>query len=379
MNIRKGIYRESSYADITKPSTGKITVVRAYQNEDVVFDGRIGKNEALATEWLQVSQNRWISKINPRWKRIDGLWLNRTYVPRVESISKLKQGTWHYSQDSLQATLEVREDNNPNDWNAEFRLRAMIEVDTPYWRIEGIKAQYFNYAGITISTTHHVTIRDCTVSYNGGAGIEADEGADIAIENNVTSFNGIDGGPGWASGIHLWKPIFTHNIVKGNISYKNWDPSDHHTDGNGIAVDNGGPSAGADVFGNTVYQNGGRGIDITKTANVHLQDNLSYENSLDPLMTNQGEVSLSEEISTHGFRMFHNTLRSKGKNPALVLFGNARPSDIEGDWNVLCNSDFPGLVASVYGKIEFQMHDWQQLTNTQKNSTIDCQQDMRRK
>lgn len=247
----------------------------------------------------------------------------------------------------------------------------MIEIDTPFLKIEGITAQYYNYAGIVISSTHNVTIQNCKANYNGGAGIEADEASKIQILNNETAFNGSEGGPGWASGIHLWKIGSKENIVAGNVSHHNWDPSGHHTDGNGIAIDKGIHGSGADVSHNIVFENGGRGIDINVIGNVRVHHNLIYNNGRDPLIREFGELCISESISTQGLEMTRNTIRAQGTTPAVVIYKTI-PKSINSFDNVICNYDNPGLAYSIYQGRRFSLASWQSEMGLELKSTADC-------
>lgn len=376
--IRGGVYHDASFADIAIASKGKLTTIRSAKGEKVVFDGRISSGDALMGKWFKISPNRWKTQISSQWKRLNGMWIKDSFIPLVSDLKNLKPSTWYFAKDSMEAITELGDDKDPNDSTIEFRLHSMIEVDTPYWLISGIAAQYYNYAGIVISNTHHVSVKNCEVYRNGGSGIEADEATDLLIEKNHASFNGADGGPGWASGIHLWKTTSMKNIVRDNLSHNNWDPSNHHTDGNGIAIDRGGKDGGAQVYNNTVHSNGGRGIDITEVSNVKLHDNLLYNNSLDSEIANQGELSIAESISTSGLDVSRNTIRAKNKNPPVVLFGNIEIKAIGGDKNIFCNSNSPNLAVAIYGKRSFSLLEWQKLTGRQINSSQDCSEDNRR-
>lgn len=371
LTVRGGSYRDASFGDLQTPSRGKVTTLRAAPGERVVFDGRVPARDALKSAWTRGSGNRWLAKTNPEWRRLDGLWVDGKYVPRVKQAQDLASGTWFFSNKASEATLELPS-IDPNTSTLEFRLHSMIELDTPYWLVEGVKAQYYNYAGITVSSTHHVTIRRCELHHNGGSGIEADESTDLLIEGNHASYNGADGGPGWASGIHLWKTTSPRNVVRDNRSHHNWDPSDHHTDGNGFSIDRGGASGGAEVYGNTAFENGGRGLDIVEVANVRLHDNTFFSNSRDPQMADQGEVSISEAVSAQGLRLDRNTLKALGKNPPLVLFGTLNPASLRGAGNVFCNADSPELAVGVYKQKTWSREQWKAIPGVQLEFTQEC-------
>ena len=371
--IRGGKYVDASFADIATPSKGKVTTIRAEKNEVPVFDGRVSATQAVLS-WEKKSEKIWLAKLNPKWKRIDGLWIKGQFVKRVKNLNELSTGMWLLDKQKNHALLHLKEAIDPTTIPIEFRLHSMIEFDTPFWRIEGITAQYYNYAGIVISSTHDVTIQNCKANYNGGAGVEADEASKIQILNNETSFNGSEGGPGWASGIHLWKIGSKDNVVKGNTSHHNWDPSDHHTDGNGIAIDKGVTGSGAVVSHNITFENGGRGIDININSNVKVHNNLIYNNGRDPLIREFGELCISESISTEGLEISRNTIRAQEKTPAVVIY-KADPKSINSNANVICHHDNPNLAYSIYRVRSYSLSAWQSEMGLEKNSTADCNQE----
>jgi hypothetical protein len=375
LTVRGGIYTQSSFADIAEPSTGKISTIRAETGEEVVFDGRVSSTNAVNGAWTNVGNNRWKATIKSELKRLDGLWVDNVYCPRVDQLDKLVPGTWFFSRQANEAWIEFPETKSPSNTRLEFRLHSMIEIDTPYWVIEGISANYFNYAGITIST-HHVTIRNCQAHHNGGSGIEADEATDLLIEKNQVSYNGAEGGPGWASGIHLWMTTSPHNVVRDNVSHHNWDPSSHHTDGNGFAIDGGGIKGGAEVYNNTAFKNGGRGLDVNQVGNVYFHQNHFYDNSQDPLISDQGEVSIGKSISAQGFRMENNTLKTSDKKPLVTFFGEGHdPKSYRGDFNFFC-STAPNSAFVIYingkDKLQYGLTDWQKASSYEANSKQEC-------
>ncbi|MCB0403765.1 MAG: right-handed parallel beta-helix repeat-containing protein [Bdellovibrionales bacterium] len=317
--VRGGRYTDSSFADLRVPSSGKLTTIRAEENETPVFDGRLSKDKAVH-EWQRISENLWSAKLHPKWKRIDGLWIEGKYVKRVKTLAELAKNTWWIDKEKSQAVLYIAGGHSPVGMAMEFRLHSMMEVDTPFWRIGGITAQYYNYAGFVISSTHDVTIIDCNSNHNGGAGIEGDEASRVQILGNETAYNGAEGGPGWASGIHLWRLGSSENLIKGNRAYRNWDPSEHHTDGNGIAIDKGQPGSGAEVSHNTSFENGGRGIDINLSPNVRAHHNVLYDNARDPHVQEFGELCVSGTISSKGLSLYENTIRAREGVQPIVFY-----------------------------------------------------------
>ncbi len=368
--VREGTYTDSSFADINSQSKGAVTTIRAEKNENPIFDGRISKDKVVIN-WKKNSEKTWTAKLDSKWKRIDGLWIDGKFIKRVKALNELAENTWWLDKKKFEAIINFKDAINPKIVAMEFRLHSMIEIDTPFWNIDGVTAQYYNYAGITISSTNNVTIQNCNVNYNGGAGIEADEASRLQILNNEAAFNGAEGGPGWASGIHLWKIGSTENLVKGNRAYRNWDPSDHHTDGNGIAIDKGQTGSGAEVSYNTTFENGGRGIDININSNVSVHHNLIYDNGQDPLIREFGELCISEPVSTQGLKIYKNTIRAKGTTPAVVLY-KVDPTAVNSDDNVVCQADNPELAFTVYQGQKYSLSSWQTKAGQDLKSTSDC-------
>lgn len=252
----------------------------------------------------------------------------------------------------------------------------MLTVDTPHWVIERVTAQYFNEYGIGVWRTHHVTIRHCRALRNGAGGIEGQETKDLLIEWNETAYNGADGGPGWSSGIHLWHPQGPTHVVRHNLSHHNWDPSDHKTDGNGIAVDRGRDVGGAEIFGNVAYLNGGRGIDITESANVWVHHNTLHANSRDPAMDTQGELSVDQPVSAKGLRIWDNVFSATGKNAPLAFWPGIPHQGTSADYNLyfseLARNAAVSIIADASRPIAsaktLSLEEWQRLTSGDAHS-----------
>jgi Right handed beta helix region/Secretion system C-terminal sorting domain len=131
-------------------------------------------------------------------------------------------------------------------------------------------------AGIRVVDAERVTIRDNTVGPNGKWGIFSGFARDIRVIDNVT-FGSVD-----EHGIYLSNsdgPADNLTVV-GNVSYGNAV--------NGIQF-NGDCYAGGDgtlegglIEGNTVYDNGTKGLSIISAPGVRIQNNLIYENRRGP-------------------------------------------------------------------------------------------------
>ncbi len=371
LTIRGGTYYDASFADISVPSTGKTSVIRAAAGEQVVFDGRVPTSSVVsANRWKQVGRRRWSTEYIGKWRWLDGLWLAREYFPKVDAEDQLRPKTWFLETKSKQIVLQLDGDERPENEKLQFRLGFMITFDTPNWRIEGITANYFTQYGIGVWKTRDVVIRGCQAHFNGGGGIEAVHAGSLVIEDNHTSYNGSEGGPGWSSGIHLFGLTDKKSVVRRNISHHNRDSSDHHTDGNGFSIDKGYAFGGAEAYENIAYNNGGRGLDVMETADAHVHHNTFYNNSLDPEIANQGEVSIYGEVSLNGLAVSDNILLATRKNFPLVVWGNLSPAKVKGDYNLLYNQDSAGLVVGnpADGENSYTLEQWQRLSGNEMHS-----------
>jgi hypothetical protein len=145
---------------------------------------------------------------------------------------------------------------------------------------------------------HHVIIRNCTVAYAPGGGINTNEADYVLIENNLVHDNAhtmVFGG----SGISVFhsKHIDTNmddykQIVRGNRVFRNetrvpWLTVRRISDGNGIIVDDlrntqiqGAPYIGRTlVINNISYENGGSGIHAFSSDHVDIINNTVYDNN----------------------------------------------------------------------------------------------------
>jgi hypothetical protein len=370
--IRGGTYHAASFTDIAKPSKGEITTIRAEKGEEVLFDGRVPTASVVGkNRWTLISGERWTIEYSGKWKWLDGLWVDEQYFPQVKSLNELNAKTWHLDEVARRITLHLSENKNPSDLKMEFRLGFMITIDTPYWNIEGITANYYTQYGIGVWKTHDVTIRRCQAHYNGGGGIEGVEAGSLLIEDNHTSYNGSMGGPGWSSGIHLFAPTNKKNVVRRNISHHNWDSSEYHTDGNGFSIDKGYANGGAEVYENIAYANGGRGLDVMETSDTFVHHNTFFNNSLDSFIDNQGELSIFGEVSLKGLKISDNILYATRKNFPLVIWNELDAQQIESDHNLFFNSDSPSLAIGRISKgsvSNYTIEDWQKLSGHEVHS-----------
>ncbi len=123
----------------------------------------------------------------------------------------------------------------------------------------------------------HVEIRDVIADSNGTSGISIYYTENAIIEGCISSRNGYLL-PSWSSGINIYGVVGQNNIVCGNVCFHNIDVSDEKSDGCGIILDLSYGFGGAIIENNICFDNGGAGIDITKSANAQIVNNTCYGN-----------------------------------------------------------------------------------------------------
>ncbi len=146
--------------------------------------------------------------------------------------------------------------------------------------------------------THHIRVLNNTIEHMTVGGIESHEADYVTMTGNLIYRFG--DGPGWSSGISFnngdgawWydrKPGF-HNVIAKNVITGGVDNSIHHTDGNGIILDQGGSIPPTLIANNIVYMNGGRGIESFQISGpVYVINNTLYKNGLDLRLGGLGEL-----------------------------------------------------------------------------------------
>ena len=189
-------------------------------------------------------------------------------------------------------------------WNA-------ISVNADYVVVDGFDIKGGGGDGIEANNVHHIKILNNVVHDSGESGIQFNWSEFITIEGNETYNNASSG---WFSGISIYQvrnitgdttTTGFRTIVRDNISHDNVTTSGQHTDGNGIIIDDfqstqtGGypnytfPTL---VENNLVYENGGKGIQVTWSDYVTVRNNTAWHNNQDPLNTGtwRGELSNSQ-------------------------------------------------------------------------------------
>jgi len=159
---------------------------------------------------------------------------------------------------------------------------------------------------------HHIQFIGNTLMNGGNGGIITQYSDYIVSDHNLIHHFGMNGSTleasyapccGWASGISYWAQTWydkidgLHNIITNNIISGEVDGSAHHTDGNGIILDNSCWTTGCNsysgvdtppvlIMNNVIYQNGGRCIQALYATNFWVFNNTCYKNGLDRTMNN---------------------------------------------------------------------------------------------
>jgi len=190
----------------------------------------------------------------------------------------------------------------------------VVAVQSPYIVIDGfeIDGNQEHAAGSGIDDEggagHHIMVLNNLIHGLGGSGIQINDTDYVTVKNNVT-YGNASTNQYQMSGISIYQPQavtnFTetaadnttfHIIVANNVSYDNVEAYSCgnnpgcHTDGNGIIIDttlNTSRKGGAPyphwilVQGNVLFENGGKGIQVSLSSNVRVVNNTSYNNNLD--------------------------------------------------------------------------------------------------
>ncbi len=162
-------------------------------------------------------------------------------------------------------------------------------------------------AGVMLWRTHHITVRNLNIHDFGGGGVNAASSEKLTIENNIIR-NNAQWRPEAASGISIYQAIdfdgqtsgYTNIIRNNRVSHnENLVPhtSGEFTDGNCIVIDrfrDVGYTGRTLIANNVCSDNGGRGIHIFRSDNVHVLNNTLYHNRKTSQLTGDGELSTFE-------------------------------------------------------------------------------------
>lgn len=186
---------------------------------------------------------------------------------------------------------------------------------------------------------HHNTIRNCTISKCGGAGIYTYRADYTTIANN-TIFECGWYSPYGNSGISLYQNWnsdslqITKNLVVGNTCYRNENYIPFVfvgsiTDGNGIIIDDFRNTQNESTQGfylgktlitnNLVYANGGRGIHVYLSDNIDIVNNTCFENCQSPAIQD-GEFTA---YASDTIKFINNIAMPSGNIPPVDVSNNA--------------------------------------------------------
>ena len=210
----------------------------------------------------------------------------------------------------------------------------------------------FNGSGISLEGrtngkhVHHITVSNCEIFECAGGGIGGLEADYLRYENNLIYNNcwytiygnsGISNLNSWNYDDHTeteYSMIIRNNILFGNQLFVPWIGPCKIYDGNGIIIDSeynesksfSAYSGKTLIENNVVYDNGGRGIHVYKSANVDIINNTSYFNCKSPEISD-GEITVQNASNV---RVFNNIIYARdGQNanlrlnsPTNITFGN---------------------------------------------------------
>ncbi|MBX5166591.1 MULTISPECIES: choice-of-anchor Q domain-containing protein [unclassified Rhizobium] len=189
-----------------------------------------------------------------------------------------------------------------------------ISVNGNYVVINGFDIKGGTGDGIEANNVHHIQILNNTVHDSGESGIQFNQSDFIRVEGNETYNNASSG---WYSGISIYENRNItgdtstdgyRTIVRNNISHDNITKAGAHTDGNGIIIDDfqstqssGHPNYTFKtlVDNNLVYNNGGKGVQVTWSDSVTVQNNTAYHNNQDSANTGTWRGELSNSASNN--------------------------------------------------------------------------------
>jgi parallel beta-helix repeat protein len=175
---------------------------------------------------------------------------------------------------------------------------AFFIENADYIVVDGLTIQYADRAGIRISLSDYVTIRNCTLANNGTWGLFTDF-SDYTLAEGNESYGAVD-----EHGIYISNSS-DYPTIRGNIL--------HHNHANGLHM-NGDLSMGGDgiishalVEDNIIYENGtggGSGINMDGVTNSIVRNNLLFSNHASGISVYQ----IDGGSGSHDNRILNNTI-----------------------------------------------------------------------
>jgi hypothetical protein len=173
----------------------------------------------------------------------------------------------------------------------------------------------------------------------GQNGISVNFTSNLVIERNVVSRTGYEiASTSWSSGISLLG-ISGYNRVDSNVSFHHIDVSSNNTDGNGIIIDLSydgiNNDANTQVTNNICFNNGGSGIQVTRSSKVTAVNNSTY-NNVQKLSSFWGEFTVAGTNAYHpnNIQLVNNILYPKSGGNSIGIDGNF-PNQISANVNNL--------------------------------------------
>jgi Ca2+-binding RTX toxin-like protein len=240
-------------------------------------------------------------------------------------------------------------EGNRENITLEYALQQKDNLNNSLTNSNGIVVQAWkDDKGAGGTNSHHVVISGNTVRNFPGGGMAFINTDYITVEKNIVSGNAWYS-PWGCQGISAlrsfnydnnttdYRMIFRDNIVYDNQSLVPWHEAGKITEGHGIMLDttiktnDSTPYSGkALVTNNTVYNNGGSGINAFTTKNVDIVNNTTYQNAR--VLTTAGEISttFSENV-----RVYNNIMYARNNQRSNVIYD---AKNITYDRNLVYNS-----------------------------------------
>jgi hypothetical protein len=298
-------------ADLTQPGTTVLVMNGTYQNDD--------PNSSVLSINHSGTANAWI-----HYKAAPG---HRPKIKVRNWTGIAVNGAAYITIAGF--TLEGNRDELDQDFDYVWAQRNNLNNPITSGNCIGVTPLYQSNPE---QRSHHIIIRQNTVSKCPGGGIYTTRADYIRVEDNIIWGNayyspygnsGLSFYQNWNSDRRTQPKFFAlRNTIYDNQNripnfYSNADPDRRTiTDGNGIIVDdsrntqNHAGSTGESYQGQTyiahnlVYKNSGRGIHVFSSDNVTIEHNRTYHNSAEPA-TPEGELTA---ICASNIHIAHNSV-----------------------------------------------------------------------
>ncbi|MCB9078683.1 MAG: right-handed parallel beta-helix repeat-containing protein [Anaerolineaceae bacterium] len=231
---------------------------------------------------------------------------------------------------------------------------AFFITEADYVIVDGLTIQHADRAGLRISLSDHVTIRNCTFIDNVRWGIFTDFSDYTLVENSESSGAAIE------HGIYISNSSDYPTIRNNRL---------HHNHANGLHM-NGDISQGGDgiisgalVEGNVIYENGtggGSGINMDGVTDSTVRNNLLYDNHASGISIYQIDggsgsqnnrilnntiimpsdarwaINIPDTVDT-GNQIFNNILLNQHSWKGSILIAEPDQASFESDYNIVVN------------------------------------------